>query len=106
MNRNEKKIALNKQIKDVTEDLQDKAKGLKDLSKDALVVGGILVAAYSLMRLFQSDESETSDSLERDVEEPSIASSTLKGVATSVLLALAKNKLSEYLESLDNAKNS
>jgi len=105
LDRNEKKIALNKQIQDSTEELHAKAESLKDLSRDVLVIGGILIAAYSLMRVFQSSEPETETILE-ETDKPSIVASTLKGVATSVLLAIAKKKLSEYIESLDNANDS
>ncbi|MFT6879776.1 MAG: hypothetical protein ACI9QN_002691 [Arcticibacterium sp.] len=106
MDRNEKKIALKKQIQDSTKELQGTAESLKDLSRDLLVVGGILVAAYSLMKVFQSNEPNTNDTLIEIDNEPSIVASTLKGVATSVLLAIAKNKLSEYIENLDNANHS
>jgi hypothetical protein len=105
LDRNEKKIALNKQIQYSKEELHGKAESLKDLSRDILVIGGILVAAYSLMRVFQSSEPEIETTLQ-GTDKPSIVASTLKGVATSVLLAIAKKKLSEYIESLDNANDS
>lgn len=99
MNRNEKKIALNKQINDFTEELKSKAGGFKNLGKDALVIGGIIVAGYSLMKLFTEDNESDEPSSER--ESSSIFSSALQGAASSVLLAVAKSKLTEYLESLN-----
>ncbi|AWV98651.1 hypothetical protein [Arcticibacterium luteifluviistationis] len=100
MNRTEKKIALNKQINDFTEDLKSKAGGFKNLGKDALVIGGIIVAGYSLMKLFTDDEDE-SEEVSSEVESPSIFTSAIKGAASTILLAVAKSKLTDYLESLN-----
>ncbi|WP_341228529.1 hypothetical protein [uncultured Arcticibacterium sp.] len=104
MNRNEKKIALNKQINDFTEDLKSKAGGFKNLGKDALVIGGIIVAGYSLMKLFTEDEDETQE-ISTEAESPSIFSSALKGAASSILLAVAKSKLTDYLEGLNEEES-
>ncbi len=100
MNRTEKKIALNKQINEFADDLKSKAGDYKHLAKDALIVGGIVLAGYAISRLFTDEDEEESE--ERQAvnvnTEPSIFSSALKGVATSVLLAVAKSKLTDILE--------
>lgn len=99
MDRNEKKIALNKKISDFTDDLKEKAGGLKNLGRDALVVGGILVAGYALMRVFNSGNEEDVEETQAS-DKDSIFFSAAKGLATTVLLAIAKAKLTEYLDSL------
>ncbi|MCR9065871.1 MAG: hypothetical protein NXI00_18010 [Cytophagales bacterium] len=100
MNRTEKKIALNKQINEFADDLKSKAGDYKHLAKDALIVGGIVLAGYAISRLFtDEDEEESEEKQAVNVStEPSIFSSALKGVATSVLLAVAKSKLTDILE--------
>lgn len=103
MNRNEKKIALHKQINDFTEELKEKASGFKNLSRNVLVIGGILLAGYSLMKMFQSDEEEPGKEPLIKRETPnSIFFTAVKGAAISALLAIAKVKLTEYLERLSS----
>lgn len=96
MDRAQQKFILNKKIEDSTEALKEKAQGYKDLGKDAVVIGGILVLGYSLFKLFSDDEEE--------IDQPKSSSflgAGLKGLASTVLLAIAKEKLMEYIESLD-----
>jgi hypothetical protein len=103
LNRTEKKIALHKQINDSTEELNEKASGFKNLSKDVMVIGGIILAGYAVMKMFQSDEDE--HEIEPRSYEPQSESmflTAVKGAATSALLAIAKVKLSEYIESLSS----
>jgi hypothetical protein len=105
LDRNEKKIALHKQINDVTEELSDKATGWKNLGRDSLVIGGIVLAGYSLMRLFDSTIEENKSEENASQNGPdSILFSALKGAAASALLAVAKSKLTDYLDNL-NADN-
>ncbi|MGR3809872.1 hypothetical protein [Jiulongibacter sp. NS-SX5] len=99
MNRTEKKIALNKQINDFTDDLKEKASDFKLLGKDALIIGGIITAGFALSRLFVDDEEQGSE--EKIEPGDSIFASAFRGAATSVLLALAKQKLTDYLESMN-----
>jgi hypothetical protein len=103
LNRTEKKIALNKQISDVTEELSDKATGWKNLGKDALIIGGIAFAGYTLMRLFSGEEEENEVEAKVYQKEPdSVLFSAIKGAAASALLAVAKSKLTDYLENMSS----
>lgn len=99
MDRTEKKIALNKQINDIMSDLKDKAADVKILGKDVLIIGGLVVAGYALSKLLTGEDEEESGT--SAAKEPSVLSSALKGAATSILLAVAKQKLTEYLENLN-----
>jgi hypothetical protein len=100
LNRTEKKIALNKQISDFSDELKEKAGDFKILGRDLLIIGGILTAGFALSRMFDKDEPE---SKKEELIQPgdSIFASAFRGAATTVLLALAKQKLSEYLKSLN-----
>ncbi|KPM49894.1 hypothetical protein AFM12_04815 [Jiulongibacter sediminis] len=100
LNRTEKKIALNKQISDFSDELKEKAGDFKILGRDLLIIGGILTAGFALSKMFDEDEPETRTE-ERIQPGDSIFASAFKGAATSILLAVAKQKLSNYLESLD-----
>jgi hypothetical protein len=100
MDRAQQKLYLNKKIEDTTDALKQKAQSYKDLGRDALLIGGVLVFAYSLFQLF-NDEEEEEDKVESTSKGDSFITTSLKGIATSVLLAIAKEKLMEYIESLD-----
>ena len=73
---------------------------LKKVGKNALVIGGVVLTAYALTEfLLPSDKQKTSfnpkpiEQEDDDNDENSFVWAALKGVATSVLLAVAKNKL-------------
>ncbi len=104
MNRSEKKIALNKQISDISDDLKNKASDYKSLGKDLLIIGGILVAGYTLSRILIDSDDSQEESVELKENTSSALGAALKGAATSVLLALAKQKLTEYLQN-QNVEN-
>lgn len=99
MDRAQQKSLLNKKIEESTELLKQKAQDYKNLGKDALLIGGILLLGYSLFQLFSDDDEEIEEVEEKSKD--SFISSGLKGIATSVLLAIAKEKLMDYIESLD-----
>lgn len=99
MDRAQQKLVLHKKIEDTTEALKQKAQDYKELGRDALLIGGVLVLGYSLFQLFSDDDEE--QEIETTEKSESFISSSLKGVASSILLALAKEKLMEYIESLD-----
>lgn len=100
LNRTEKKIALNKQITDFSDELKEKASDFKIIGRDFLIIGGILTAGFALSKMFEGN-SEEAESGEKIQPGDSIFASAFRGAATSILLALAKQKLSDYLESLD-----
>lgn len=102
MNRNERKLALQKEINDRSKSLKETAEGYKSIGKDALLVGGILVLGYTLFQLFSDDESEEEATGEK---QDSLISATLKATASSVLLALAKEKLEAYLDKGQEEEN-
>ncbi len=105
LNRSEKKMALNREIDEIIEDLKGKASDYRILGKDLLIVGGILVTGYALSRLLSGDESREETNETHIAEKPSAFSSAITGMATSVLLAIAKQKLMEYLQNLSEEDN-
>lgn len=100
MDRAQKKLALQKTIDNQTQSLLGKAEGYKSLGKDALLIGGVLVLGYTLFNLFSDDNS---DETANNVKEPkeSMISAGLKGVATSLMLAVVKDKLMDFIATLD-----
>jgi hypothetical protein len=64
-----------------------------------LIIGGIVMAAYAITRIF-SDDTEEEEPLAKKAES-SFIGTALTGVVTSVLLTLAKNKILELIEQLN-----
>ncbi|UBM59780.1 hypothetical protein LAG90_03850 [Marinilongibacter aquaticus] len=104
LDRNERKLALEKQVDDFTEKLKSRADRFSNVGKDALIIGGLITLGYVLTKLMDDDDEEPETPAKSDRSE-SLIFSTLKGVATSVLLAMAKDKLVEYLNSLKEDAN-
>lgn len=96
MNRNERKLALQKEIDDRSKSLKKTAEGYKSFGKDALLIGGVLVLGYTLFQIFSNEDDEEGE-VTGENKKDSILTSTLKATASSVLLALAKDKLEDYL---------
>jgi L-asparagine transporter-like permease len=91
---------LENQIKKATDAIYNQLNEYKILSKNTLVIGGIIVAAYAITKLFDDEEEVVSTRPTR--EEGSFFGSAITGLATSVALQFAKEKLLEYLENNQN----
>ena len=91
MDRLEKKMLLQKKLEDSSKELKDTVDDFRTIGKDVLLIGGVLLLAYALF-LFLSSESE------KEKENSGIWQNGLKGIVVSTLLALAKEKLQEYLQ--------
>ena len=98
--REERKEFLQESANKYLEAIEMQIGDLKKVGKNALVIGGVVLTAYALTEfLLPSDKQNTSFNpkpieQEEDVnDENSFVWAALKGVATSVLLAVAKNKL-------------
>lgn len=101
-NRDQKKSKLENIIKSSTDAIENQLVDYKDKGKNALVIGGIIVAAYALSRLFvDKDEPEEIKTVDSP-KETSFLGSAVGGVVTSVLLTLAKNKILELIEHLND----
>ncbi len=95
---NSKKEDLENQVKKASEAISSQMDSYKTQGKAVLVVSGILVAAYAITQLF--DDSNESETIEK--KEPSIIGGALTGLATTVALNFAKEKLMAYLEKTNN----
>ena len=98
--REERKEFLQESANKYLEAIEMQIGDLKKVGKNALVIGGVVLTAYALTEfLLPSDKQKTSfnpkpiEQEEDDNDENSFVWAALKGVATSVLLAVAKNKL-------------
>jgi uncharacterized BrkB/YihY/UPF0761 family membrane protein len=99
-NRDQKKNQLENIIKTSTDAIQNQLINYKDKGKNILVVGGIIVAAYAFSRLFADNEEEVTE-IKESPKESSFLGSAVTGVVTSVLLTLAKDKILELIEHLN-----
>lgn len=94
MDRLEKKMILQKKLEDKTKELKETADDFKSIGRDVLLIGGILLLAYALFLIMSEDEEESdkTPSLTKG-----ILGNSIKGVLISTFLAIAKEKLQEYL---------
>ena len=103
-NRAERKAALQQSAEKSLEAIQNQLGDLKNVGKTALIIGGTIVAAYALTEILLPSPKtvrEESFSQKNDENEgETILWAAIKGIATSVLLALAKDKLMELIENL------
>jgi hypothetical protein len=90
---NNRKTELENQVKKASKAIAEQFDGYKNHGKTALVIGGIIVAAYAITQLFEEDETETITQ-----KEPSIIGGAITGLATTVALNFAKEKLMAYLD--------
>lgn len=96
---NSKKKELENQVKNASDALSSMVETYKSQGKTILVVGGILVAAYAITQLFDDTEEDTIEK-----KDPSIFGGAITGLATTIALNFAKQKLMAYLENTsDNA---
>lgn len=98
-NREERKELLQESANKYLEAIETQIGDLKKVGKNTLIIGGAIVAAYALTELLlPSPKRQASNEnlplvVENDNEKDSIIWAALKGAATSLLLAVAKDKL-------------
>lgn len=98
--REERKEFLQESANKYLEAIEMQIGDLRKVGKNALVIGGVVLTAFALTEfLLPSDKQKTSfnpkpiEQEDDDNYENSYVWAALKGVATSVLLTVAKNKL-------------
>ena len=105
-NREERKEQLQESIDKYLGAIETQIGDLKKVGKNALVIGGIIVAVYALTELLLPEGRKVAEEPEpMPVQEPekdgdSMLWSAMKGAAASVLLAIAKEKLLELIDHL------
>lgn len=104
--REERKEFLQESANKYLEAIETQIGDLKKVGKNALVIGGVVLTAYALTELLlpsakQKTMLDPEPSVqEEDNDEDSFVWAALKGVATSVLLTIAKNKLLGIIDNL------
>lgn len=106
--REERKELLQESIDKYLGAIETQIGDLKKVGKNALVIGGIIVAVYAITELLLpegKEEKQESEPLpiiepEKEKEGDSMLWSAMKGAATTVLLAIAKEKLLELIDHL------
>lgn len=105
LSREERKQALQDSVNKYLEDIEEKVGDVKKVGKNTLAIGGIVLGAYLLTKFLLSDSEEDEAVVSKELaikpqkdHSESILISSLKGVATSVLLAVVKDKLLKVLE--------
>lgn len=101
--REERKELLQESANKYLEAIEMQIGDLKKVGKNTLVIGGVIVAAYALTELLLPSQKQKTSSeplllVEEENESESIVWAALKGAATSLLLALAKDKLLEFMD--------
>lgn len=95
-----KSASLKQSLNDNMDELKSNS---EDIGKAAIIGGGILLGGYLIYKLLKSDNTVQSDGNEKVVYVNAPRESTLaKSIKTSIitfLLAIAKQKLLEYLDS-------
>jgi hypothetical protein len=98
--------SLKEKIEQASGSINNQLGDYKEKGQNALIIGGILVAAYALVRVFsEDDEEEETEELAKKAtpakpvkdESPSVLGATLKGLATTVLLGVIKSKVEDYI---------
>jgi hypothetical protein len=102
--RESRKEALQQAASKSLEAIQTQLGDLKKVGTNALIIGGTIVAVYALMEVLlpaakPRKEEQFTENEHEDIGE-SILWAGVKGIATSLLLALAKEKLMELIEQL------
>jgi hypothetical protein len=97
-NREKRKADLEASAESYLANIQTQLGDFKELGKNALAIGGIVLGAYLITRLFVSTNEETIQEETQNKEEDSIILAGFKGIATAVLLAILKDKLMELIE--------
>lgn len=103
-NRTKRKEALKESVDKYLEAIETQIGDLKQVGKNALVIGGVIVAAYAITQLLLPSERKENEVLplnnHREEEEESLIWAAMKGAATTLLLTLAKEKLMDLIEHL------
>jgi hypothetical protein len=100
--REQKKSQLEDTINNVTNAIENQLGDYKSQGKNLLVIGGILVGTYAFFKLFSDDDSENDS---ENKNESSMFGSAITGMATTLLLTLAKDKLLEVLEKFNETND-
>lgn len=106
--RENKKNKLQSAINDITASLNNQLDDKKELGRKVLIAGGIVLAGYAISRLLIS--SDTDEEIEtakptKNSDSNSLVGGVLKGVATSLLLSLAKSKLEKVIADLTTSSD-
>ncbi len=110
--RKSRKEALQQTAEKSLEAIQSQLGDLKRIGKNALIIGGTIVAVYALTEVLLPATKPRKEEQFVEKEDENVGESIfwagVKGIATSMLLALAKDKLMELLEQITekNAKPS
>jgi len=94
----------------IKSDLDGLKKNAREWGKNALIIGGTLLAVYSLVNIFFDSEDEKVESPAKDHKLPantnheSIIVRMIKEQLAAFLLNLAKKKLIEFLDDLKSKK--
>lgn len=97
--REQKKSQLENVIQSTSEAIENQLGDYKDKGKNALIIGGIVVAAYAFSKLFTSSDQKEDEKSED--EGSSFLTNALTGMVTSVLLTLAKDKILGLIEQMN-----
>lgn len=97
--------SLKEKIEQTSESINNQLGDYKEKGQNALIIGGILVAAYALARVFSEDDEEEAGEVTKIAaplkptkeDSPSVLGATLKGLATTVLLGVIKSKVEDYI---------
>lgn len=100
--RQQEKEALQLKIQKIEEELTHQLHDWRTLGKKALWIGGTLAAIYLLIQSLPTTDTtdEVDLTTESNEEESSILWSVAQGVATSLLLAAAKETLLHLIDKL------
>jgi tRNA A37 N6-isopentenylltransferase MiaA len=103
-NRTERKEALKESVDKYLEAIETQIGDIKQVGRNALVIGGVVVAAYALTQLLLPAENSEEEALpinnRHEDEGDSLIWAAVKGAATTLLLTLAKEKLMDLIEHL------
>lgn len=104
-----KKNKLKSSIDEISASLTNQLDDKKELGRKVLIAAGIVVAGYSISQLLLSssnddDEIEEKNTKSKNNSEPFVIN-MLKGVATSVILSLAKTKLEKMISDFNSPQN-
>jgi tRNA A37 N6-isopentenylltransferase MiaA len=106
VSRTERKEALKESVDKYLEAIENQIGDLKKVGKNAMVIGGAIVAAYAITELLlpaprrQEDNTLALNPRHEEEEGDSLIWTAMKGAATTLLLTLAKDKLMDLIEHL------
>jgi hypothetical protein len=97
--------SLKEKIDQASGSINNQLGDYKEKGQNALIIGGILVAAYALVQVFSEDDKEEAEEVTKMAaplkpikeDSPSVLGATLKGLATTVLLGVIKSKVEDYI---------